>query len=563
MAKEATRNAYGKALAELVVERDDVLVLDADLTKSTKTIDAKKARPEHHFNMGIAEGNMMAVAAGMAASNKVVYASSFAMFAAGRAFEQIRNSICYPNLNVKVCATHAGITVGEDGASHQCIEDIALMRSIPNMKVFVPCDQYQAKAIVKAVADIAGPCYVRLGRGAVEDGYDENYKFELGKGKVLREGQKVALVATGMMVQEALKAADILSKEGILVTVVDMPCIKPIDEELIEEIAKSHEIIITCEEHNVYGGLGSAVSEVTSKKSPVRMEMMGMQDTFGESGTPNELLAKYGLNADHIVEKVMSLKTIKLIVADLDGTLLHDDKSLDRNIKSVLIEKNVPLTFVSGRNVHIIQDYIKELNITLPYITNNGANMFLGDTCIYECPIDSSELKTCLNILVANKVALLAYTNQTIYSVGYQEGLDAFKNRLIGKCEIVEDANIEDIVRESIFKVVMIHPNMERVKDQLNSVCDKTVCMQSEGIIYTLTNKDSTKGKTLLKLLKYLDMEPSSVLAFGDNYNDISMFEVVDGVAVENAQESLKEVAKYLTKSNEDDGVSYFIQNKL
>lgn len=304
MAKEATRNAYGKALAELVVERDDVLVLDADLTKSTKTIEAKKARPEHHFNMGIAEGNMMAVAAGMAASNKVVYASSFAMFAAGRAFEQIRNSICYPNLNVKVCATHAGITVGEDGASHQCIEDIALMRSIPNMKVFVPCDQYQAKAIVKAVADIAGPCYVRLGRGAVEDVYDENYKFELGKGKVLREGQKIALVATGMMVQEALKAADILSKEGILVTVVDMPCIKPIDEELIEKIAKSHEFIITCEEHNVYGGLGSAGSEVTSKKSPVRMEMIGMQDTFGESGTPNELLAKYGLNADHIVEKV-------------------------------------------------------------------------------------------------------------------------------------------------------------------------------------------------------------------------------------------------------------------
>ena len=304
MAKEATRNAYGKALAELVVERDDVLVLDADLTKSTKTIDAKKARPEHHFNMGIAEGNMMAIAAGMAASNKVVYASSFAMFAAGRAFEQIRNSICYPNLNVKVCATHAGITVGEDGASHQCIEDIALMRSIPNMKVFVPCDQYQAKAIVKAVVDIAGPCYVRLGRGAVEDVYDENYKFELGKGKVLRESQKIALVATGMMVQEALKAADILAEDDISVTVVDMPCIKPIDEELIEKIAKSHEIIITSEEHNVYGGLGSAVSEVTSKKSPVRMEMMGMQDTFGESGTPNELLAKYGLNADHIVEKV-------------------------------------------------------------------------------------------------------------------------------------------------------------------------------------------------------------------------------------------------------------------
>lgn len=244
----------------------------------------------------------------------------------------------------------------------------------------------------------------------------------------------------------------------------------------------------------------------------------------------------------------MSLKNIKLIVADLDGTLLHDDKSLDRNIKSVLIEKNIPLTFVSGRNVHIIQDYIKELNISLPYITNNGANMFLGDTCIYECPIDSSELKTCLKILVANKVAFLAYTNQIIYSVGYQEGLDTFKNRLIGKCKIVENANIEDIVSESIFKVVMIHPNMEKIKNQLNSVCDKTLCMQSEGIIYTLTNKDSTKGKTLLKLLKYLDMEPSSVLAFGDNYNDISMFEVADGVAVENAQESLKKSRKVFNK---------------
>ena len=300
----ATREAYGKTLAKLIVEHDDLFVLDADLTKSTKTIEAKKARPEHHFNMGIAEGNMMAVAAGMAASNKVVYASSFAMFAAGRAFEQIRNSICYPNLNVKVCATHAGISVGEDGASHQCIEDLALMRSIPNMKVFQPCDAKQTEEIIKAVYSIEGPCYVRLGRLGVEDVYDENYKFELGKGKVLREGQKIALVATGMMVQEALKAAEILAKEDISITVVEMPCIKPIDEELIEKIAKSHELIITCEEHNVYGGLGSAVSEVTSKKSPVRMEMMGMQDTFGESGTPNELLAKYGLNADHIVEKV-------------------------------------------------------------------------------------------------------------------------------------------------------------------------------------------------------------------------------------------------------------------
>ena len=304
MAKVATRVAYGDALKELMVENKNVVVLDADLAGSTKSGEAKKVDPSRHFDMGIAEGNMMAVAAGMAASNKVVYASSFAMFAAGRAFEQIRNSICYPNLNVKVCATHAGITVGEDGASHQCIEDLALMRSIPNMKVFVPCDQYQAKAIVKAVANIDGPCYVRLGRGAVEDVYDESYRFELGKGRVLKEGKKVALVATGMMVQEALKAADILAKEDISVTVVDMPCIKPIDEELIENIAKSHELIITCEEHNVYGGLGSAVSEVTSKKSPLRMEMIGMQDTFGESGMPNELLVKYGLNAESIVEKV-------------------------------------------------------------------------------------------------------------------------------------------------------------------------------------------------------------------------------------------------------------------
>lgn len=267
------------------------------------------------------------------------------------------------------------------------------------------------------------------------------------------------------------------------------------------------------------------------------------------------------MNTDKVPDT--KLKGIKLIVADLDGTILRDDKSLDRNIKSVLIEKNVPLTFVSGRNVHIIQDYIKELNISLPYITNNGANMFLGNTCIYECPIDSKELADCLHILVKNEVAFLAYTNETIYSVGYQEGLDGFKKRLIGKCEIIDDANIEDIVSESIFKVVMIHPDMERVKDQLNSVCDKTVCMQSEGIIYTLTSKDSTKGKTLKKLLEYLDIDSSSVLAFGDNYNDISMFEVVDGVAMENAQDHLKEVAKYSTKSNEEDGVSYFIQKNL
>ena len=261
--------------------------------------------------------------------------------------------------------------------------------------------------------------------------------------------------------------------------------------------------------------------------------------------------------------KNSKLKDIKLIVTDLDGTLLHDNKSLDANIKNVIKEKNIPITFVSGRNVHIIQNYIDELNITLPYITNNGANMFIADKCIYECSIDAFELKKCLEILTAHKVAFLAYTNQTIYAVGEQLGLDAFKKRLIGKCEIIENANIEDIIKESIFKVVMIHPEMENIKNIINDFYKKTLCMQSEGNIYTLTNKDSTKGKTIKKLLEYLNIEPESVLAFGDNYNDISMFEVVDGVAVENAQDSVKQLAKYTTKSNEEDGVSYFIKMYL
>lgn len=298
----ATREAYGKALAKLIVEHDDIFVLDADLTKSTKTIDAKKARPEHHFNMGIAEGNMMAVAAGMAASNKVIYASSFAMFAAGRAFEQIRNSICYPNLNVKVCATHAGISVGEDGASHQCIEDLALMRSIPNMKVFQPCDAKQTEEIIKAVYSIDGPCYVRLGRLGVEDVYDENYKFELGKGKVLKTGNKVAIIASGLMVQESLK----VNKD---VTVIDMPCIKPIDKDLIIQTAKAHDVIITVEEHNVYGGLGSAVAEVLAPLGlPCKQYMMGMQDVFGKSGKPKDLLDYYKLDAKHIEEYVEKIR---------------------------------------------------------------------------------------------------------------------------------------------------------------------------------------------------------------------------------------------------------------
>lgn len=304
MGKIATREAYGNALAKLIVENKNVVVLDADLTKSTKTSEAKKACPERHFNMGIAEGNMMSVAAGLAASNKIVYASSFAMFATGRAFEQVRNSVCYPHLNVKICGTHAGITVGEDGASHQSVEDIAIMRAIPNMKVFVPCDGAETEAVIRAVAEIDGPCYVRLGRSAVEDVHDKEVHFEIGKGEVLHQGSKVALIAAGMMVQECLKAAEALKSEGIDPTVINMPSIKPIDEELIEETAKSHDVLITCEEHNVIGGLGSAVAEVTARKCPIRMVMVGIQDTFGESGKPNELLHKYGLDAEAIVKKV-------------------------------------------------------------------------------------------------------------------------------------------------------------------------------------------------------------------------------------------------------------------
>ena len=298
----ATRAAYGKALAKLVQENKDVVVLDADLAGSTKTSDAKAVCPERHFDMGIAEGNMMGVAAGLAASGKIAYASSFAMFAAGRAFEQIRNSICYPNLNVKVCATHAGITVGEDGASHQSVEDLALMRSIPNMKVFQPCDAQETKQIIEGIAQIEGPCYVRLGRASVEDVYDESYQWQLGKGSVLKEGSKVAIVATGMMVQESLKATQ--QMEGIEPTIVNISSIKPIDEELIKKLAKEHEVIVTAEEHSVIGGLGSAVCDVLSEKAPTRVMKIGINDTFGESGPALELLKKYGLDTDGIYEKI-------------------------------------------------------------------------------------------------------------------------------------------------------------------------------------------------------------------------------------------------------------------
>lgn len=305
MAKMATREAYGKALAQLAKENKNVIVLDADLSGSTKTGEVKKETPEQHFNMGIAEGNMMAVAAGMATSGNIVFASTFAMFAAGRAFEQVRNSICYPHLNVKVCATHAGLTVGEDGASHQSVEDLALMRSIPGMVVVAPADGVETAAAIRAVAEYNGPCYVRLGRMAVEDVYTaEDLKFEIGKGNVIREGKDVAIIANGIMVEAALTAYEQLKEKGYEPTVVDMHTIKPIDEDLIVELAKTHDLFVTCEEHSVIGGLGSAVSEVLSQKAPKKVAMVGIKDTFGESGTPAALLEKYGLTANDIVKAV-------------------------------------------------------------------------------------------------------------------------------------------------------------------------------------------------------------------------------------------------------------------
>ena len=299
MAQE-TRNAYGEKLAELIQKNENIVVLDADLTKSTKTIDAKKACPERHFNAGIAECNMMGMAAGLAASGKTVFASSFAIFATGRAFEIIRNSICYPKLNVKVCATHAGLSVGEDGASHQSIEDVSIMRTLPNMKVFVPCDQYEAKAVIEHVASIDGPCYVRLGRGKVEDVFDENTKFDFSKVNVLRKGKDVVLFAMGLMVQEALIAANELDA-----TVVDITSIKPIDEEGIIELLKSHKKAYACEEHSIIGGLFSSIAEIKAKTDiTTPLIPIGINDTFGESGKAKDVLEKYGLTAKHIKEVV-------------------------------------------------------------------------------------------------------------------------------------------------------------------------------------------------------------------------------------------------------------------
>ena len=309
--KIATREAYGKTLVEMG-EGTDFVVLDADLAEATKTVYFAKAYPDRFFDCGIAEGNMVGVAAGLAAAGKTVFASSFAMFAAGRAFEQIRNSVAYPHLNVKIAATHAGITVGEDGATHQCNEDLALMRVIPGMTVINPADAVEAAAAVRVAAETDGPFYIRFGRYAVPVIHDpESYKFELGRGETLREGTDVTVIATGMMVEAALKAADALAAEGISVRVVNIHTIKPLDNEIIEKSARETGAIVTAEEHNVIGGLGSAVAESVAERCPVPVLRVGVNDCFGRSGKVPPLLEMYGLTAAAVTEKVKAALALK------------------------------------------------------------------------------------------------------------------------------------------------------------------------------------------------------------------------------------------------------------
>ena len=307
MANIATRDAYGEALAELGAINDKVVVLDADLSKSTKTNDFKKVYPERFFNLGIAEQNLLGTAAGFAAAGKIPFASSFAVFAVGRAYDQIRNSIAYPNLNVKIAATHAGLTVGEDGGSHQMLEDIALMRAVPNMTVIVPADGVETKQVVMAAAEHQGPVYIRLGRPKVPVLLGDDYKFEIGKGVVLKEGTDVTLVGTGIMVSKAMEAADLLATDGISAAVVNISTIKPLDNALITEMAQKTGAVVTAEEHNIYGGLGSAVAEVLVETCPVPMARVGVEDKFGESGLPDELLEKYGLTAANIAAKAKAV----------------------------------------------------------------------------------------------------------------------------------------------------------------------------------------------------------------------------------------------------------------
>ena len=310
MAK-ATREAYGEALKKLAASNPNVVVLDADLSGSTKTAEFKKVSPERFFNVGIAEQNLIGTAAGLSLAGKIPFASSFAMFAAGRAFEIVRNTVAYPSLNVKIAATHSGLTVGEDGGSHQAIEDLSLMRSIPNMMVINPADSREAEQAVLKAAEYVGPVYIRLGRMAVEDVYDDSYVFELGKGVLLRDGKDAAIIATGIMVQEALKAHERLKEDGISTKVINIHTIKPIDREIIISAAKKTKAIVTAEEHSIIGGLGSAVLEVLSDEYPVPLKRVGVMDTFGESGKPKDLLEKYKLTADEIVKQVKEVIKLK------------------------------------------------------------------------------------------------------------------------------------------------------------------------------------------------------------------------------------------------------------
>lgn len=305
MEKKATRQAFGEALVKLGKVNKDVVVLDADLTKSTMTTFFQKEFPERHLNMGIAEANLMATSAGIATTGKIPFASTFAVFAAGRAFDQIRNSIAYPHLNVKICPTHAGISLGEDGGSHQSIEDIALMRVLPGMVVLSPADAVETEKMIFAAAEYKGPVYIRLGRLAVPVLFDENYKFEIGKATKLTEGNDVAIIATGLLVYEAIKASEILKEKGINVRVINMSTIKPLDEKTVLEAAKECKFIITSEEHSVIGGLGSAVSEYLSENYPTKVVKHGVYDIFGQSGEGNEMLDKYGLRAENLVELVL------------------------------------------------------------------------------------------------------------------------------------------------------------------------------------------------------------------------------------------------------------------
>lgn len=307
----ATREAYGKALAAVGGKNNKVIVLDADLSKSTKTEVFGKAYPERFFNVGIAEQNMMGTAAGLAAAGKIPFVSTFAVFATGRAFEQIRNSICYPKLNVKIAATHAGLTVGEDGASHQSIEDISLMRTLPNMTVIVPADGIETEKVIEFAAEYKGPCYIRLGRSSVPDLFSADYKFELGKAVTVQEGTDVTIIATGIMVAEAKVAAETLAQEGISARVLNIHTIKPIDVNAIVKAAQETGCIVTCEEHSIIGGLGSAVAEVLVENNPAPMLRLGVNDTFGESGKPNDLLKKYKLTSNDIVLKVKEVMAKK------------------------------------------------------------------------------------------------------------------------------------------------------------------------------------------------------------------------------------------------------------